>query len=261
MEGSALSSHLDSELTQGTTALHRRALRGATALLFVAGLTLGAIVHVGHGGAGSGAAGTQVSAWLALPENGGGVTAVVARPTTTSASPGPATAAPPPLVATPPRSAATTAPTDPPTAAGRVSEALARISYPWRQLGYRIVFLGPEAGMWGRTSQRSLSTIDIYVRPDESVDMLAHVVAHEIGHAVDLVYGTDQRLSLWLELRGISPRPWFTCSMCQDFSTPAGDFAEVFAYWQLGDFSRSELAPPPTPAQLSQLSTLFAPPS
>src|SRR5438309_2307783 len=124
-----------------------------------------------------------------------------------------------------------------------VSEALARISYPWRQLGYRIVFMGPEPGMWGRTSQRSLSTIEIYVRPDESVDMLAHVVAHEIGHAVDLVYGTDQRRSLWLELRGISPRPWFTCSMCQDFSTPAGDFAEIFAYWQLGDFSRSELAP------------------
>jgi len=259
VEGSALSSHLDPEVAQGTHMLPRHALRAATALLFVAGLTLGAVMHIGHGAV-SGAAGTQVSAWMALPDNGGRLTAVVARPTTTAASPQPAETAPPPSALGPSSSAATTTPTDPPTAADRVSEALARISYPWRQLGYRIVFMGPEAGMWGRTSQRSLSTIEIYVRPDESVDMLAHVVAHEIGHAVDLVYGTDQRRSLWLELRGISPRPWFTCSMCQDFSTPAGDFAEIFAYWQLGDLSRSELAPPPTPAQLAQLATLFAPP-
>jgi hypothetical protein len=121
--------------------------------------------------------------------------------------------------------------------------------------------MGPQPGIWGRTSQPSLSTIEIYVRPDESVDMLAHVIAHEIGHAVDLVYGSDQRRSVWFDLRNISPRPWFTCSMCQDFSTPAGDFAETFAYWQLGGFSRSMLAPAPSPAQLSQLSPLFSPPS
>ena len=134
---------------------------------------------------------------------------------------------------------------------------MARISYPWQQLGYRIVFEGPVPGMSGRTSPRSMGTIEIYVQPDETVDMLAHVIAHEIGHAVDLVYGNDQRRSVWLQLRGISPRPWFTCSMCEDFSTPAGDFAETFAYWQLHDFSRSLLAPPPTVAQLVQLSPLF----
>jgi hypothetical protein len=139
----------------------------------------------------------------------------------------------------------------------RIAAAMARISYPWQQLGYRIVFEGPVPGMSGRTSQRSMGTIEIYVRADETVDMLAHVIAHEIGHAVDLVYGNDQRRSVWLQLRGISPRPWFTCSMCQDFSTPAGDFAETFAYWQLHDFSRSLLAPVPTVDQLTRLSPLF----
>ncbi|MBV8162382.1 MAG: hypothetical protein JO265_15795, partial [Acidimicrobiia bacterium] len=114
-------------------------------------------------------------------------------------------------------------PRDPRTPDGRIAAALGRIDYPWQQLGYRIVFLGPESGLFGRTSPRELGTIEIYVRPDENVDTLAHVIAHEIGHAVDLVYGTDQRRSLWMALRGISPRAWFTCSMCQDFTTPAGD--------------------------------------
>jgi hypothetical protein len=148
---------------------------------------------------------------------------------------------------------------DPPSGQARISEALGRITYPWQQLGYRIVFLGPQPGIAGRTSPLSLATIEIYVRPDETVDMLAHVIAHEIGHAVDLRYGNDQRRSLWLELRGVGPQPWFTCSMCQDFSTPAGDFAETFAYWQLHNYSRSMVAPLPTAAQLSQLAKLFEP--
>jgi hypothetical protein len=141
----------------------------------------------------------------------------------------------------------------------KAAAALARISYPWRQLGYRINFLGPQPGVSGRTSPRSMGFIDIYIRPDESVDMLAHVIAHEIGHAVDLTYGNDQRRQLWDELRGMSPRPWFTCNMCEDFATPAGDFAETFAYWQLHDMSRSQLGPAPTPAQLAQLEPLFNP--
>ena len=236
-------------------------LRVATALLFVVGLTLGAILHVGPTGPGVGGAARSASVWMALPDKNGVVTPVLAAPTTTPADAPPPDAALPGTPVGPSRSASTTAPSDPPTAADRVSAAMARISYPWRQLGYRIVFMGPEPTLWGRTSQRSMSMIEIYVRPDESVDMLAHVIAHEIGHAVDLVYGNDQRRSLWFEMRGISPRSWFACSMCQDFSTPAGDFAETFAYWQLGDFSRSQLAPAPTPAELSQLATFFAPAS
>jgi len=147
----------------------------------------------------------------------------------------------------------------PQTAQDKIAAAMARITYPWQQTGYRIVFSGPQPGMQGRTSPRSMGFIEIYVRPDETVDNLAHVIAHEIGHAVDLTYGNDQRRSVWLQLRGITPRPWFTCSMCDDFSVPAGDFAETFAYWQVGDYSRSRLAPPPTPAQLAQLVPLFGP--
>jgi hypothetical protein len=259
LEGWALPSDSHSEGSDGL-AVRPVVRRVATALLFVVGVTLGAVLHVGHGASSPGSAAVRAAAWLALPSDHGVVTPVLTAPPTTGAGAAAPTTTPPPPAGHRSDPVATTTPADPPAVADRVSAALGRISYPWQQLGYRIVFLGPQPGLWGRTSQRSLSTIEIYVRPDESVDMLAHVIAHEIGHAVDLVYGNDQRRSLWLELRGISPRPWFTCSMCQDFTTPAGDFAEVFAYWQLGDFSRSQLAPPPTPAQLSQLLPLFSPP-
>src|SRR5205823_4412433 len=122
-----------------------------------------------------------------------------------------------------------------------------------------IAFLGPQPGMLGRTGPAQ-HRIEIFVRPDESVAVLAHVVAHEIGHAVDKTFSDDRRHAMWLQIKGIDARNgWFTCSMCDDFATPAGDFAETFAFWQLRDFDRSQLAPAPSTAQLAQLAPLFNP--
>jgi hypothetical protein len=204
--------------------------------------------------------GNQRLAWLALPDGPAVVTPVTLDPTTTV----PATApepAPPRPTDHPSRSANAGAVQQDPatTVEARINAAMALVDYPWRQLGYRILFESAQPGMQGRTSPRRLGTIEIYVRPSVSANDLAHVIAHEIGHAVDLVYGNDQRRSLWLQLRGVGPQAWFPCSMCDDFSTPAGDFAETFAYWQLHDYSRSRLAPLPTPAQLSQLAPMFGP--
>jgi len=224
--------------------------------LFATGVATGGLVHVGSRRRVA-AAGYQSSAWPG-PSDQPVVTPVPPAPTTTV--PAPAAAPPAPVRAAAPQSTASVPPPpDPSTPEGRISAAMARISYPWQQLGYRIIFLGPQAGISGRTSPRSMGFIDIYVRPDESVDTLAHVIAHEIGHAVDLTYGNDQRRALWERLRGITAQSWFTCSMCQDFSTPAGDFAETFAFWQLHDYSRSQLAPAPDPTELSELAPLFGP--
>ena len=224
--------------------------------LFATGVATGGLVRVGSGRRVA-AAGYQSSAWPGSSDQPV-VTPVPPAPTTTV--PAPAAAPPAPVRAAAPQSTASVPPPpDPSTPEGRISAAMARISYPWQQLGYRIIFLGPQAGISGRTSPRSMGFIDIYVRPDESVDTLAHVIAHEIGHAVDLTYGNDQRRALWERLRGITAQSWFTCSMCQDFSTPAGDFAETFAFWQLHDYSRSQLAPAPSPTELSQLAPLFGP--
>jgi hypothetical protein len=59
--------------------------------------------------------------------------------------------------------------------------------------------------------------------------------------------------------RGIpASTPWYGCSGCTDFATPAGDFAEVYAQWVRGSAdNRSELAGDPGPAELAALAAQF----
>jgi len=138
--------------------------------------------------------------------------------------------------------------------------ALARLSYPYRQLGYTIAFLPGMPGYFGRGFHEQ-RRIEVYVRSSESDDELAHVVAHEIGHAIDWLYHTPDRDRQWLLLRGVDPATeWAPCPFCPDFGAPSGDFAETFAYWQLPQTGfAGTLAPRPTPVQLQQLSALFSP--
>jgi hypothetical protein len=147
-------------------------------------------------------------------------------------------------------------PTPPPPPIG--AAALSQISYPWQQLGYQIVFLGPRPDLMGQTIFDQ-HRIEIYLREGESKLMVAHVIAHEIGHAADVAYNTPERRQEWLHRRGASTSDsWFGCDGCDDFSSPAGDYAETFSFWQVGpnaDFS--QLAPPPSPDQLQQLVPLF----
>lgn len=137
--------------------------------------------------------------------------------------------------------------------------ALARIGFDPGTLGYEIRFLPARPGYYGMTYPQE-RRIDIWVRPDQSLELLAHVAAHELGHAVDLTWNDDARRAEYLELRGLGSRSWFTCDGCTDFSTPAGDFAEVFAAWAVGDTDfRSTLGPPPSPDEYEQLVRFFAP--
>lgn len=104
--------------------------------------------------------------------------------------------------------------------------------------------------------------IEVYVRPGDSVALVAFDIAHEIGHAVDFTHGTTERRALYRTLRGIdATAPWYGCSGCSDLATPAGDYAEVFAYWQTGSGGpfASKLAGIPSPATLAALVPLFQP--
>lgn len=139
--------------------------------------------------------------------------------------------------------------------------ALDQLSYPWQDLDWDIVFLPGRPGYLGLAigPERRL---EIYVRPHHSVTDVAHTLAHELGHAVDLTYGTEYRRSEYRRMRELSPdADWFGCDSCSDYATPAGDFAEVFEYWLLGggDY-RSRLAGPPGPETLEAISTLFVAP-
>ncbi len=151
-------------------------------------------------------------------------------------------------------------PAPPPAPVAQVAaEALGRISYPWQRLGYQIVFTNGHPGLRGLTLPAS-HRIEIFVTPGESVEFVEHVIAHEIGHAVDFTYNDSARRSRWLQGRGIgADTVWFGCSGCEDFSTPAGDFAETFAYWQVGDADYSRMAPAPDAASLASLTPLFWP--
>lgn len=144
----------------------------------------------------------------------------------------------------------------------RGAAALAALGYDLDALGWTISFSPGRPGLLGvaHSGQRH---IEIFVRPDESESLLRSVIGHEIGHAVDLTYGDDDRRARWRHLRRIpADRVWFGCSLCEDNATPAGDFAEVFSMWLAGpEHFRSALAGRPSAAELVELSALFQPPA
>jgi hypothetical protein len=145
------------------------------------------------------------------------------------------------------------------SAAQRGARVLASLHYPWQRLGYRVEFLPAKAGYLGQTDFDD-RVVEIYVRIAESDLVLAHSIAHELGHVLDFTRGSAATRALYLSTRGLGRSlAWFGCSGCTDFRTPAGDWAEVFAYWLAGpgDF-RSELAGPPTPRQLAVLRLVFS---
>lgn len=144
------------------------------------------------------------------------------------------------------------------TAAQRGQRVLASLHYDWQALGYRFVFLPGQKGLLGMTSGAD-KTVTIYVRSTQSDLILAHTIAHELGHVLDFTRGTADRRSTYLRIRGLNPNlAWFGCSGCTDYATPAGDWAEVFAYYLAGpgDF-RSQMQSAPTAGQLLQLGALF----
>ena len=145
--------------------------------------------------------------------------------------------------------------------ARRPPDVLAGLSYPWQKLGYSVTFLPARRGVLGATYLED-RRIEIYVRPDQTPLQLAHVIGHELGHAVDATYGTPERRKEWMRLRGIDPTlEWWGCLGCRDYATPAGDFAEVFALWLAGPGSgfNGRLVGPPLQEDMHLLTRFFWP--
>jgi hypothetical protein len=138
--------------------------------------------------------------------------------------------------------------------ASRPKAVLGLIHYPWEQLGYSVVFLAPRPGFRAMTiSDRH--RIEVYMRSGDQPIDLAYDLAHELGHAFDLEHNDPERRTLWCKMRGIDPAtPWFGCNRCPDYDTPAGDFAETFAFLLLGPGNyHSRMAPQPSREQVTQL--------
>lgn len=132
------------------------------------------------------------------------------------------------------------------------SLALARIRLDWRAAlpGWQLRFLPARAGVRGATYP-DRRVIEIYVRSGDTDAGLAHVIAHELGHAVDVSRLDAADRAAWKSARGIDVRAsWFPAgSATPDFATPAGDWAESFARWQTDVGWFSKVGPPPDASQ------------
>jgi hypothetical protein len=128
-----------------------------------------------------------------------------------------------------------------------VSEpALELIRYPWRSelQGWTITFLEPRGSASGYTWSAERH-IEVFVRESDPSDRVARVLAHELGHAIDVTLNSPDDRRDWLTERGLDQdTDWWPGSGRPDFETGAGDFAEVFAASQVGeDDFRSKLNP------------------
>lgn len=125
-----------------------------------------------------------------------------------------------------------------PTSTGAAGESL--ITYDFRAVldGWTIEYGGPREGFRGNTNTVT-RTINVYVSANDTPADVADVIAHEVGHAVDVMYLDDGQRNGWLQQRGI-PEPWWPHSGASDFNVGAGDFAEAVAAVIVGSASDSE---------------------
>jgi hypothetical protein len=144
--------------------------------------------------------------------------------------------------------------------ARRGAAALASLKGGAARTGFRVEFAPARTGYLGLTHLKE-RRIELFVRACgvQSDELLRHVMAHELGHAFDTTHGNAGTRRAWQAARGIpAGTPWYGCSGCTDFATPAGDFAEVYAQWARGAATnRSELAGDVPPAQLQRLAQRF----
>jgi len=120
---------------------------------------------------------------------------------------------------------------------GQAAEAT--IDYDFRAAlpGWRFVFADDHPDFLGVTRSDDKS-ITVHVEPDATPDIVASVLMHEVGHALDLERMNDTDRAAWIELRDM-PSVWWPGNGLSDFSVGAGDFAEAVSALTTGSPSSS----------------------
>ena len=139
------------------------------------------------------------------------------------------------------------------------AEAEALLPFDWEAIlpGWEINYLGSDDRFRGLTYPYDKS-IDMFVRDSDTAESLAGILAHELAHAIDVEHFGDGERNDWRDARDLGEAPWWPDAYAGDFATGAGDFAESFAYWALGDNSSSELGGNPTDEQLQLIESFLA---
>ncbi len=95
---------------------------------------------------------------------------------------------------------------------------------------------------WRGVTNTVERTVTLFDRPDTSIEEAASVLAHELGHAVDIDVLDDERRRAWLAMRDIETG-WWAGEAQADFDVGAGDFAEAVAAYLLDSPTRSPHGP------------------
>jgi hypothetical protein len=142
------------------------------------------------------------------------------------------------------------------------NSALGLINYPWQRLGFGVGFEGPNSGLLGK-ADCGAKQITVYVRPTQTLQQVAFVIAFELGHAVDCGTMNESRRAEWASIRGFAAGwQWFPGCTCTEDNFGSGDISMVFATWLVPNSGyrwRSNLAGPPSGAQLQQLMPYLRP--
>jgi len=141
-----------------------------------------------------------------------------------------------------------------------VSAALELVRFDWaaRFPEWQIEFLEERDGLRALTFPR-LQRIEVYVRDEDTASSLHRVIAHELGHVVDVELNSPTERADWILERGLGDDvDWWPSASAPDFATGAGDFAEAFAVWETGIQSQSTVAGQPDGPAIALLAELAA---
>ncbi|MCU0271797.1 MAG: hypothetical protein MUE34_01050 [Acidimicrobiales bacterium] len=139
---------------------------------------------------------------------------------------------------------------------GAAAFALLPIDPAVRLPDWELVFLPGRDGVRALTFPRD-RRIEVYVRETDTPEALVRVLAHELGHAVDVADNDAADRARWRAARGAGPEvAWWPDGTTYDFDTLAGDFAEAYATWLVGSESVSRVGGPFTPEQLALVAEL-----
>jgi len=124
-----------------------------------------------------------------------------------------------------------------PTELGAAAEAT--IAFDFRSVlpDWQIEYADDHPDFLGVTHSHDKSIV-VHVEPGASVDVVAAVLMHEVGHAIDLEQLSDDQRAEWIELRNM-PSTWWPGNGLNDFAVGAGDFAEAVSAFTTGSPSSS----------------------